>query len=91
MAALTNANAQALYSQGGPDLVALFALRFVQTGDTLDIATLDIAPVFQLVRKAILFSVALNAAVIAPVAGTVVTIPANVPAGSSGYLLVGGC
>jgi len=92
MAALTTASVQTLYNQGGPDLLAAFALRNIQTGDTIDVATLDVSPVFQLVRKAILYSVALNAAaVITPPPGTVVTVPANIPAGSSGYMIVGGC
>jgi len=92
MAVLSNANAQTLYNQGGPDLLAVFALRNIATGDTIDVASLDLAPVFQLVRKAIVYSVALNAAVvITPPVGTVVTMPAGIPAGSSGYLIVGGC
>lgn len=91
MAVLGTPNVQVLYNQGGPDLMALMAIRNVQTGDTLDIATLDFAPVFQVVKKAVVYSVALNAIGIANVAGTVVTIPNGVPANSSGYLLVGGC
>lgn len=90
MAALLPVNAQVLYNQGGADLVALMALRNVNGGDTLDIATLPIAPAFQVVKLAIMLSASLDAAAIVNAVGTVVTVPAGLVKASL-YLVISGC
>ena len=91
MAIIPTAQVQTLYNQGGTDLVALIALRDVQTGDTVDISAIGISPPFTFIRKAIVMSFTANLAAIATVAGTVVTMPNGLPANSSTYLFVGGC
>jgi hypothetical protein len=90
MAALTSTNAQVLYNQGGPDLMAVLALRNITTNDTLDMTTLAIQPAFQVIRKAIIASNASGVAGLAAFAGTVITMPAGLTA-SSAYLFVTGC
>lgn len=91
MAALSINNAQPLFNQGGADLLALFALRNINAGDTLDISALGIQPAFQIVKLAILISPTGNAAGVATIsANTIVTIPAGLVK-ASGYLLISGC
>ena len=90
MAALTAVNVQTLYNQAGADLVALFALRNVSTGDTLDLGITDVQPQFQVIRKAVVLSVGANLAAVAAITGTTVTIPAGL-ASAGAYLLVTGC
>lgn len=89
MAALTAGNVQTLYNQGGADLIALFALRNISAGDTLDLGVTDVQPQFQVIRRAVVLSVAANLAATANIAGTVVTIPAGLNAAGA-YLLVSG-
>jgi predicted membrane GTPase involved in stress response len=91
MAVIPPAQTQVLYSQAGTDLVALFAIRDMQTGDTIDLTTTGIAPPFTFVRFAIVMSFSSNKASLASAAGTVVTMPSGLPANSSAYLLIGGC
>jgi hypothetical protein len=91
MAVIPLAQVQILYNQGGTDLVALFALRDVQTGDTIDLSTTGVSPPFTFIRKAIVMSFTANLAAIANAVGTVVTMPNGLPANSSTYLFVGGC
>jgi hypothetical protein len=90
VAVLGPINVQALYNQGGADLFAAFALRNVNTGDTLDLSVTDVSPAFQVVRKAVVFSVGANLAAVANITGTVVTMPAGL-AQAGGYLVVFGC
>ncbi len=90
MAALTAMNVDVLYNQAGPDLFAAFALRNVNTGDTLDLGVTGIQPAFQVIRKAVLLSVAANIAAVCQFTGTVITMPAGLAA-SGGYLAVTGC
>lgn len=89
MPALTADNVQTLYNQGGADLIAVFALRNINSGDTLDLAVTDVQPRFQVVRKAVMLSVP-NFAAVANVAGTVVTMPTGLTAAGA-YLVVTGC
>lgn len=91
MPALTSQNVDVLYNQGGADLVALFALRNINSGDTLDLTLTGIQPPFQVIRKAVLQSQAANYAGVCNVAGTVVTIPGPGLASASAYLTVTGC
>lgn len=91
MAIIPPAQVQILYNQGGTDLVALFALRDIQTGDTIDLTSSGISPPFTFVRKAIIMSFTANLAALANAVGTVVTMPSGLPANSSAYLFVGGC
>lgn len=90
MAVLTPLNAQPLYNQGGADLLALFALRNINTGDTLDISSVGVQPNFQVVKVAILLSVALNVTGVPTIAGTILTMPNGLNKASC-YLLVSGC
>jgi small-conductance mechanosensitive channel len=91
MTAIPITQVQTLYSQGGTDLVALIALRDIQTGDTVDVGAIGITPDFTFVRKAIVMSFTANLAAICGVSGTVVTMPNGLPANSSTYLFIGGC
>lgn len=90
MAVLTPLNAQPLYNQGGADLLALFALRNINTGDTLDISSVGVQPNFQVVKVAILLSVALNVTGVPTIAGTILTMPNGLNKASC-YLLISGC
>lgn len=90
MAVIPAAQVQILYNQGGTDLLALFAVRNVQTGDTLDVTQTGIAPPFTFIRTAVVTGVPSFKA-IANAVGTVVTMPSGLPANSSVYLQVGGC
>lgn len=87
MATLTSANCTLAYSDGKADLVALFALRKVSTGDTVDIASLSS---FQIVNRGVVLGVSAFAEIAATFTGTVITMPSGL-ANDSGYLLVWGC
>ena len=91
MPALTGLNVDVLYNQSGADLVALFALRNISSGDTLDLGVTGVQPAFQVIRKAVIQSQASNYAGICSVAGTVVTIPGPGLTAASAYLTVTGC
>jgi hypothetical protein len=67
--------------------VALFALRKVSTGDTVDIASLSS---FQIVNRGVVLGVSAFAEIAATFTGTVITMPSGL-ANDSGYLLVWGC
>jgi hypothetical protein len=90
MAALTGLNVDVLHSQGGADLYASFALRNINTGDTLDLSVTGIQPPFQVIRRAVVMSNASNLAAICAFAGTVITMPAGLVSASA-YLSVTGC
>jgi hypothetical protein len=91
MAAIPAAQIQLLYNQGGTDLIALFALRNAQSGDTVDLSIAGEVPAFTFLRFAIVMSFTANKAALASVTGLVVTMPTGLPANSSTYLFVGGC
>lgn len=91
MAAVPASAIQVLYNQGGTDLVALFAVRNVQTGDTFDVAQSGITPPFAFIRYAEVMSFTARLAALASVAGTIITMPAGMPANSSAFITVGGC
>ena len=90
MAVLNPATASALlYLNGYADRVALYALRNVNAGDTLDIGASG-AGQFQTVNRAVVITVTNSAVQIAAsIAGTVVTIPAGA-SNDMGYLLAWG-
>jgi flagella basal body P-ring formation protein FlgA len=87
MATLTNLNVHSVYAAGEADLVNLFALRNVTTGDTIDLATLSN---FQVVKAGVVLGVSDFAEIAATFTGTVVTMPSGL-SHSSGFLLVLGC
>ena len=89
MAALTPVNVIPKYVTGDADMIGLFALKNVAGSDTIDLATLA-APVFQVIVKAVVIGTS-GFAGVANFAGTVITLPAALPAGSPGYLTVWGC
>jgi len=91
MAAIPNSQIQLLYNQGGTDLIALFAIRNVQSGDTIDLSIAGESPAFTFIRQAVVLSFTANKAALATIAGLVVTMPTGLPANSSTYLFVGGC
>jgi hypothetical protein len=88
--ALTANNVINQYSESGPDLFAVFWLRNVNTGDTVDLATIGGGPLFQVINQAAVLSPRAALATLAAFAGTVITMPAGLTKGS-GYLLVSGC
>jgi hypothetical protein len=86
--ALTSINVDVLYNQAGPVLFAAFALRNINTGDTLDLSVTGIQPQFQVIKKAVLLSDGANLAAVCQAAGTVVTIPGPNLTAAGGYLSV---
>jgi len=90
MAVLTSTNVINQYSESGPDLFAVFWLRNVNTGDTVDLATITGGPVFQVIKLAAVLSPSSGIATLAAFTNTTVTIPAGFTKGS-GYLLIAGC
>jgi len=87
MATLTANNCTLVYSAGSADLVALFALRKVTAGDTVDISVLSS---FQIVNRGVVLGVSAFVEIAATFTGTVVTMPSGL-SNDSGYLLVWGC
>jgi hypothetical protein len=89
MAVLTATNVIPVYQDGRADIVALFALRKVNTGDTIDISTIS-SPAFQIVKSGVVLGVSSFVEIAATFTGTVVTMPSGLT-NDSGYLLVLGC
>jgi hypothetical protein len=87
VATLTSANVIPVYQDGKADLIGLFALRKVSTGDTIDLATVSN---LQIVKAGVVLGVSDFVEIAATFTGTVVTMPSGL-ANSSGYLLVLGC
>jgi hypothetical protein len=87
MAVLTGANVIPVYQSGESDLIKLFALRKVTTGDTIDLATISN---FQIVKAGVVLGVSDFVEIAATFTGTVVTMPSGLT-NSSGYLLALGC
>jgi len=87
MAVLTSANVTLVYSDGKADKVALFALGKVNTGDTIDIATLTN---FLIVKSGVVLGISDFVEIAATFTGTVVTMPSGLT-NDSAYLLVWGC
>jgi hypothetical protein len=87
MATLTAANVKLVYEEGKADLLGLFALRKVTTGDTIDLASISD---FMIVKAGVVLGVSDFVEIAATFTGTVVTMPAGLT-NSSGYLLALGC
>lgn len=90
MAVLSSAQVIPKYVAGDAEQVCLFALKNVNAGDTIDLATIGNNASFLFIYKAVVVT-ASGAAGVATVTGTVVTMPAALSANSSGYLTVVGC
>jgi hypothetical protein len=88
--ALTGTQVVNQYNENGPDLFAVFWLRNVNSGDTVDLATIGGGPAFQVISQAAVLSPRWGLATLAAFQGTVVTMPAGLTKGS-GYLIVSGC
>lgn len=88
-AVLTAANVIPQYTMGGADLLGLYALRNVSTGDTIDLATLG-TPTFQHISRGVVLGISDFVEIAADFSGTVVTMPGGL-SHSSAYLLVWGC
>ena len=84
MAVLTQINCMRVWADGMSDRTALFALRKVTAGDTIDLAT-D----FSVVKQAVMIGTTVNGSATASVSGTVVTMPAGL-SNDAAYLLVWG-
>jgi len=87
MAVLTAANCTLVYTDGKADKVALFALSKVNTGDTIDVATISN---FLYVNRGVVLGVSNFVEIAATFTGTVVTMPSGLTS-DSGYLLIWGC
>ncbi len=87
MATLTGSNVILIYQTGEADLLKLFALRKVTTGDTIDLATVSN---MQIVKAGVVLGVSDFVEIAATFTGTVVTLPSGLT-NSSAYLLVLGC
>jgi hypothetical protein len=90
MAVLTNSNVILVYSSGQADIIAVYALRHVSTGDTIDLATVSNGPPFQLVKTGVVLGISSFVEIAATFTGTVVTMPSGLTADSA-YLMVWGC
>jgi flagella basal body P-ring formation protein FlgA len=87
VATLTSANVIPVYLDGKADLIGLFALRKVSTGDTIDLSSVCN---FQIVKAGVVLGVSDFVEIAATFTGTVVTMPSGLTS-SSGYLLCLGC
>lgn len=90
MAVLGQANVVPVTVRGDADIIGLYALRKVTTGDTIDLATLGTFPNFSVVQRCAVIGVSAFVEIAAAFAGTVVTMPAGLN-NDSGYLMVWGC
>jgi predicted phage tail protein len=89
MAVLTPSVYSALvYTSGAADRVALYGLRNVTAGDTLDVGPSG-AGQFQTVTRAVVIGIDVFVEIAAANTGTVITIPAGMSQ-SMGYLLIWG-
>ena len=84
MATLDNTNVALLWQEGRSDKAALYALRYVTTGDAY-----DLSPDFKGPRVAAVVGTTVAGSEAAVLTGTIVTIPAGLSA-DAGYLLVWG-
>lgn len=89
MAVLTATNVVPIFQRGDADQTVLYALRNVNSGDTIDIATLG-TPAIQVIKRGVVLGVSDFVEIAATFAGTVVTMPGGLNQ-SSGYLLIWGC
>jgi hypothetical protein len=90
MAVLDGSRVIPVYVYGQAELIVLFAMKNISAGDTVDLSVIGNNASFQVVNKAILIS-STGPAAIAANTGTVITMPAAIPANSAGWMLVWGC
>jgi hypothetical protein len=86
MATLSGANCTLIYTVGAADKLALFALSKVNTGDTIDLATISS---LLIVNRGVVLGVSAFVEIAATFTGTIVTMPSGL-ANDCGYLLVWG-
>lgn len=85
MAALTlSVQVVQVWTDGLSDFTALYALRGITAGDTV-----DLTPDFRAIKRAVLLGVTVAGTVTATNTGNVITIPAG-PSNDAAYLLVYG-
>lgn len=77
-------NVALVYSAGQADMVALFALKNVTTGDTVDTAQW-----FQVINRCVVMGISQFVEIAANFTGTVITMPSGL-LHDSGYLLLWG-
>jgi hypothetical protein len=94
MTVLTSAQVTPMLVRGDGDLVGLYALKNVTTGDTVDMTTIATAlpgsPAFQIIKRGVVISTTDFVEIAATFTDTVVTMPGGLNK-SGGYLLLWGC
>lgn len=88
MAVLSTVQVIPVLVRGDGDMVGLYSLRNVTTGDTIDVTTLGI-PTFQVVKRAVILGTTDFVEIAASFTDTVVTMPSGL-AKSGGYMLLWG-
>ncbi len=89
MAVLTSVNVSPMFTTNGANPLALYALRYVTTGDTIDLSTLG-PPNFMIIKSGVVLGISDFVEIAATFSGTVVTMPGGLSK-DCGYLLVWGC
>lgn len=93
MTVLTSAQVIPMLIRGDGDMVGLYALRNVTTGDTIDVTTVPFqlgVPTFQVIKRGAIISTTDFVEIAATFTDTVVTMPAGM-AKSGGYMILWGC
>jgi hypothetical protein len=85
---LTEANVSTLYQRGDAAMFAVFGLRNVSVGDTIDLATVS-QPRFQVIKRSMVMGESTFVEIAAEFSGTVVTMPGGLDH-DSGWLTVWG-
>jgi hypothetical protein len=88
MVALGTANVVKVFADGDSDQVALYAMRNVTTGDTINVGPGGLAD-FLGVKQAVVLGTTVAGIANPGIAGTALTIPAGM-AGDAAYMLVWG-
>jgi hypothetical protein len=89
MAVLTPDQVIPMLVRGDGDMVGLYALRNVTTGDTIDITTLG-TPTFQIIKRGVIIATTDFVEIAAAFTDTVVTMPGGLNK-SGGYMTLWGC
>ena len=77
-------NVQLLFTAGNPDVIVLFALKNVTTGDTFDVGGW-----LQFINRAVVLGIISFVEIAASFSGTVVTMPSGL-SNDAGYMLLWG-
>lgn len=88
MAAVAGNQIKKLYSEGSAGEIAVYALRNVTTGDTVDFGPSGTGD-FLVLKQAVMIGATVAGSATATVSGTSITIPAGV-AGDAIYIMVRG-